>query len=93
MKTIILFSILHLILSQMIQIEYPYYCKAEDRQIKNCDNQEKLQVCGWFNSSAICMDFPCATSFENACLACQNKWVSKLTLGPCPKYPPINAHK
>jgi len=73
---------------QTIDATFPYYCTQQDRD-QNCEDQDDLMVCGWFDFSRTrCYDYPCANTFKNPCLACKNTFVEKLTDGTCPKRPP-----
>lgn len=42
-------------------------------------------VCGWYNESINCFAYPCAGEYGNACSACGDSKVSRVTKGPCPK--------
>ena len=42
-------------------------------------------VCGWFNASEIqCIRYPCAQTYSNSCVACQDQRVKYWTLEECP---------
>ena len=87
MQNIIFWAFICLIFFQNASTTFPYFCTNEDR-LNNCDNQENLVVCGWFYFARNkCMDYPCARTFNNTCLACVNKFVEKLTEGVCPTRP------
>lgn len=71
-------------ISILALISFPYDCLPEDRE-KDCQNEPNFEVCGWYNASSRCYDYPCAGHFPNACKACHNQWVYKVTAGICPR--------
>jgi len=41
-------------------------------------------VCGWFDSTAACLKYPCAQTYSNSCEACRSRIVLYWTDGECP---------
>ena len=42
-------------------------------------------VCGWFDDTVNCVDYPCAQTFANRCGACTNPTIAYTTEGECPQ--------
>ncbi|HLC60214.1 MAG TPA: hypothetical protein VJJ52_02185 [Candidatus Nanoarchaeia archaeon] len=61
------------------------YCTAESRKGQMCIALYK-PVCGWFDPARIqCIKYPCANTFSNSCVACQDDKVLYWTEGECQK--------
>lgn len=60
------------------------YCTSESRNAEACTLQYQ-PVCGWFNSSVQCIKYPCAQTYSNPCIACQDGKVEYITEGTCPQ--------
>jgi hypothetical protein len=58
-------------------------CTPEQRAATACD-AVLHQVCGWWNSSIQCFKYPCANTYTNECMACQDAKVYYWTQGACP---------
>ena len=60
-------------------------CTPEQRNAEVC-TAEYNPVCGWNDPAKIqCIRYPCATTYSNSCVACQNPNVISWTEGECPK--------
>ena len=65
--------------------EQKNYCTPKQKNAQVC-SEIYVPVCGWFDSSRIqCIKYPCASTYSNRCIACQNPDVSYWTYGECPK--------
>jgi hypothetical protein len=58
-------------------------CTDEQREVKGC-TKEYMPVCGWFADFVKCIKYPCASTYGNKCMACQNPNVGYYTQGECP---------
>jgi hypothetical protein len=58
-------------------------CSFRDREAEVCLAIYD-PVCGWFNQDINCVKYPCAETYSNSCVACQNEDVLYYTEGECP---------
>ncbi len=60
-------------------------CSPESRNAEMCITLYK-PVCGWNDPEKIqCIRYPCASTYSNSCVACQNENVPYYTEGECPQ--------
>jgi hypothetical protein len=60
------------------------FCEPEEREEGACITLYQ-PVCGWNDPEKInCIRFPCAQTYSNGCVACQNEEVLYYTEGECP---------
>lgn len=60
-----------------------FYCSAESREAEVC-TRDYTPVCGWNDDTIKCIKYPCASTYSNACGACQKPEVAYYTKGKCP---------
>jgi hypothetical protein len=67
----------------------PSLCTDEERKQLGCPKNIN-RVCGFYNEQVRCKVAPCAETFNNRCLACQNNMVARVEEGTCKKGPKKN---
>ena len=77
-------------LAHQSDIIYPYVCQTQDRDA-TCSNGNEI-VCGWFNPILVqCKQYPCASNYNNPCIACKDPKVLQIFVGVCPGSSFLNA--
>lgn len=62
-----------------------FECEPSQRDADFCTMQYD-PVCGWFDPEKVqCIRYPCAQTFGNSCVACQNEDIAYYTEGECPE--------
>ena len=59
------------------------FCTQESREAEAC-TMEYNPVCGWYGTETKCLKYPCAQTYSNPCVACQDSKVAYWTQGECP---------
>ena len=59
------------------------FCTPSSREAEAC-TMEYNPVCGWYLETD-CKEYPCAQTYSNPCIACQDSKVAYWTQGECPK--------
>lgn len=66
-----------------VSSEVSHECSVKSREAQVC-MALYAPVCGWFAETVQCFDAPCAATYSNSCIVCQNKEVVDWTDGECP---------